>query len=121
MTTVVSGAAGVLIALKRDLDLTDEELARATGAGVRTIRRLLSEDERPKRTRLEERIDDLRTIAEILREAYSAAATRSWLMARNNRAAGVRSADRPTCRERLRGGAGRRRSFRRRRLHLSLT
>ena len=83
MTTVVSGAAGVLIALKRDLDLTDEELARATGAGVRTIRRLLSEDERPKRTRLEERIDDLRTIAEILREVYSAEATRSWLMARN--------------------------------------
>lgn len=83
MTTVVSGAAGVLIALKRDLDLTDDELARATGAGVRTIRRLLSEDERPKRTRLEERIDDLRTIVEILREAYSAEATRSWLMARN--------------------------------------
>jgi len=83
MTTVATGASGVLIAIKQELDLTDEELARATGAGVRTIRRLLSEEERPKRTRLEERIDDLRTIAQILREAYSAAATRSWLMARN--------------------------------------
>lgn len=73
----------MLIAIKRELHLTDEELARATAAGVRTIRRLLSEEDRPKRTRLEERIDDLRTIAQILREAYSAEATRSWLMARN--------------------------------------
>lgn len=83
MTTVTTGAPGVLIAIKLELHLTDEELARATGAGVRTIRRLLSEEDRPKRTRLEERIDDLRTIAQILREAYSAEATRSWLMARN--------------------------------------
>jgi transcriptional regulator with XRE-family HTH domain len=83
MTTVATGAPGVLIAIKRELHLTDEELARATGAGVRTIRRLLSDEDRPKRTRLEERIDDLRTIAQILREAYSAEATRSWLMARN--------------------------------------
>lgn len=83
MTTVATGAPGVLIAIKRELHLTDEELARATGAGVRTIRRLLSEGDRPKRTRLEERIDDLRTVAQILREAYSAEATRSWLMARN--------------------------------------
>jgi hypothetical protein len=83
MATVAAGASGVLIAIKREFHLTDEELARATGAGVRTIRRLLSEEERPKRTRLEERIDDLRTIAQILREAYSAEATRSWLMARN--------------------------------------
>lgn len=98
MTTVVSGAAGVLIVLKRDLELTDEELARATGAGVRTIRRLLSEDERPKRTRLEERIDDLRTIVEILREAYSAEATRSWLVARNR----LLGFDRPI--DRLAGG-----------------
>jgi hypothetical protein len=83
MTIVATGAPGVLIAIKQELHLTDEELARAMGAGLRTIRRLLSEDERPKRTRLEERIDDLRTIVEILREAYSAEATRSWLVARN--------------------------------------
>jgi transcriptional regulator with XRE-family HTH domain len=83
MSTFATGASGVLITIKQELDFTDEELARATGAGVRTIRRLLSEEERPKRTRLEERIDDLRTIAQILREAYSATATRSWLMARN--------------------------------------
>ena len=83
MNTIATGAPGVLAAIKRDVELSDEELARATDAGVRTIRRLLSEAERPKRTRLEERIDDLRAIVGILREAYSAEATRSWLMARN--------------------------------------
>jgi hypothetical protein len=98
MSTVATGASGVLIAIKNDLHLTDEELARATGAGLRTIRRLLSEDERPKRTRLEERIDDLRTIVEILREAYSAEATRSWLVARNR----LLGFDRPI--DRLAGG-----------------
>ena len=98
MTTVVSGAGGVLTAIKRELDLTDQELARATGAGLRTIRRLLSEDERPKRTRLEERIDDLRTIVEIIRQAYSTEATRSWLVARNR----ILGFDRPI--DRLAGG-----------------
>jgi uncharacterized protein (DUF2384 family) len=78
-----AGAPMALAAVKRDLQLTDEELARATGAGVRTVRRLLSEDERPQRTRHEERIDDLRTIVQILRGAYSAETTRSWLFARN--------------------------------------
>ena len=45
MTIVATGASGVQIAIKQEFDLTDEELARATGAGVRTIRRLLSEEE----------------------------------------------------------------------------
>ncbi|MGH2831143.1 MAG: hypothetical protein ACRDK2_00065 [Solirubrobacteraceae bacterium] len=80
---VAVGASDVLVAIKGDIELSDEELARATDAGVRTIRRLLSETERPKKTRLEERIDDLRAIVEILREAYSPQATRSWLIARN--------------------------------------
>lgn len=81
MTTATASMA--LVTVKRDLRLTDEELARAIGAGVRTVRRLLSQEERPRRTRHEEQIDDLRTIVEILRNAYSAETTRSWLFARN--------------------------------------
>lgn len=84
----------MLAAIKRDLDLSDEELARATNAGVRTIRRLLSDADRPKKTRLEESIDDLRAIVELLREAYSGQATRSWLMARNRLLAFDRPIDR---------------------------
>jgi hypothetical protein len=59
---------------------------------------LLSEADRPRRTRHEERIDDLRTIVAILRGAYSPEATRSWLLARNR----LLRFDRPI--DRLAGG-----------------
>jgi hypothetical protein len=93
-STIASAIHGVLATIKRDIDLSDQELARATDAGVRTIRRLLSDAGRPKKTRLEERIDDLRAIVEILRESYSGQATRSWLMARNRLLAFERPIDR---------------------------
>ena len=59
-----------------------------------------------------------RTIAQILREAYSAEATHGWLMAPQSPAR-VRPPDRPARPRRLRSGSRGRRSVRRRRLHLS--
>jgi hypothetical protein len=91
--TAVVGPPGVLVGIKHDLGFTDGDLARATGAGVRTIRRLTSPNA-PRRSRHAERIDDLRTIVEVVREAYSAEATRSWLLGRNRLLAFDRPIDR---------------------------
>jgi hypothetical protein len=63
------------------LALTAEEIATATGADQRTVRRWWNNGSSP--TRYRRQLDDLRAIAEILSETMREEAIGSWLRARN--------------------------------------
>jgi hypothetical protein len=63
------------------LALTAGEIATATGADQRSVRRWWNEDASP--TRYRRQLDDLRAIAEILSATMGEVAIGSWLRARN--------------------------------------
>ncbi|MGB7685472.1 MAG: hypothetical protein WBL45_06770 [Solirubrobacterales bacterium] len=65
----------------RVLSLTAEEIATATGADQRTVRRWWNDGSSP--TRYGRQLDDLRAIAEILSQTMRQEAIGSWLRARN--------------------------------------
>jgi transcriptional regulator with XRE-family HTH domain len=66
----------------RLLTLTAEEIATATGADPRTVRRWWN-DSRSSSTRYRRQLDDLRAIAEILSQTLKENAIGSWLRSRN--------------------------------------
>lgn len=63
------------------LALTAEEIATATGADQRSVRRWWNNGASP--TRYRRQLDDLRAIAEILSQTMREEAIGSWLRARN--------------------------------------
>ncbi|HEV7483971.1 MAG TPA: hypothetical protein VGO13_12820 [Solirubrobacterales bacterium] len=66
---------------RRVLSLTAGEIALATGADQRTVRRWWHDSSSPKRYRRQ--LDDLRAVAEILSVTMGGEAIGSWLRARN--------------------------------------
>lgn len=81
--------ATVLDKLHREIGLTERDIARATGANERSVRRWLGGA--TMQTRSQERIDDLRATVLELSEAMPPNVIVNWLRARN-RALGL---DRP--------------------------
>ena len=65
----------------RVLALTADEIATATGADQRTVRRWWNDGSSP--TRYRRQLDDLRAIAEILAQTMREQAIGSWLRTRN--------------------------------------
>jgi predicted transcriptional regulator len=73
-----------------DLGFTEADIATATGATTRTVRRWLAEDVEDLQARYAQRIDDLRAVVDELEESLTAKGVRRWLHARNRALAGAR-------------------------------
>lgn len=73
--------ATVLERLHLEIGLTERDIARATGANERSVRRWLTGA--PMQARSEERIDNLRAVVLELSEAMPPDAIVNWLRARN--------------------------------------
>lgn len=76
--------------MRREIGLTEADVAIATGADERSVRRWLG-DTRP--IRHERQIDDLRAIVQLLAETLTAEGIRQWLRARNRYLKGERPLD----------------------------
>lgn len=76
--------------LRREVGLTEADVAAATGADERSVRRWLGAT-RP--TRHERQIDDLRSIVQLLAETLTNDGVRQWLRARNRYLKGDRPLD----------------------------
>jgi predicted Abi (CAAX) family protease len=72
------------------MGLTEADLAAATGATTRTVRRWLAEDVEEPQARYAERLDDLRAIVEQLEDSLTPKGIRQWLNARNRYLSGSR-------------------------------
>lgn len=83
LSTLSSDTRAVVRRLRLDLGLTEADLATATGATTRTVRRWLAEDVEDPQARYAQRIDDLRAIVDILEDSLTRKGTRQWLHARN--------------------------------------
>ncbi len=79
--------------MRLNLGLTEGDLATATGASTRTVRRWLAEDVEDPQARYAERIDDLRAIINELEDSLTPKGIRQWLNARNRSLAGARPID----------------------------
>jgi transcriptional regulator with XRE-family HTH domain len=81
--------------LRRETGLTEADLADATGASTRTVRRwLAAEPETAERgPHSAQQIDDLRTIVEELEDSLTPKGIRQWLRARNRYLKGARPID----------------------------
>jgi transcriptional regulator with XRE-family HTH domain len=78
--------------MRREIGLTEADLAAATGVDRRSVRRwLAASPTRP--VRHERRIDDLRAIVEILADGLTENGIRQWLRARNRSLRGERPLD----------------------------
>jgi transcriptional regulator with XRE-family HTH domain len=88
-----SGTRGIVWHLRLDLGLTESDLASATGASTRTVRRWLADDVDQPQARYAQRIDDLRAVIEVLEDSLTPKGIRQWLHARNRLLAGARPID----------------------------
>jgi transcriptional regulator with XRE-family HTH domain len=80
--------------LRRRTKLTEADLADATGASTRSVRRWLKADMREVRApRFTEQIDDLRMIVKELEDSMTAKGIRQWLRARSRYLDGKRPID----------------------------
>ncbi len=78
--------------IRRDVGLTEADVATATGADARSVRRWVAANgTRP--TRHERQIDDLRSIVQLLAETLTAEGVRQWLRARSRYLKGERPLD----------------------------
>ncbi len=78
--------------MRQEVGLTEADIAAATGADTRSVRRWTAE--RPSRpVRHERQIDDLRAIVEVLADSLTEAGVRQWLRARNRSLKGERPLD----------------------------
>jgi transcriptional regulator with XRE-family HTH domain len=75
--------------LRREMGLTERDLATATGASDRTVRRWLGGDTTPQQ-RHGERLDDLKVIVEELSDSLTAKGVKQWLHGRNRHLKGDR-------------------------------
>ena len=67
--------------LRREVGLTEVDLADGTGASTRTVRRwIVSTRPQPEHA---QRIDDLKTIVDVLQDSLTPKGIRQWLRARN--------------------------------------
>jgi hypothetical protein len=66
--------------MRREIGLTEADVAAATGADERSVRRWLV---RTRPVRHERQIDDLRAIVQVLTETLTTDGIRQWLRARN--------------------------------------
>jgi hypothetical protein len=88
----VQDATEAVRLIRRDVGLTEADLATATGADTRSVRRWTAA--RPTRpARHERQIDDLRAIVAILAETLTPQGIRQWLRARNRHLRGERPLD----------------------------
>lgn len=76
--------------MRREIGLTEADVAAATGADERSVRRWLGQT-RP--IRHERQIDDLRAIVQVLAETLTTDGIRQWLRARNRLLKGERPLD----------------------------
>jgi hypothetical protein len=80
--------------LRRNTKLTEADLADATGASTRTVRRWLAADtDQARDPHAAQQIDDLRMIVQELEESLTAKGIRQWLRARNRQLDGGRPID----------------------------
>jgi hypothetical protein len=89
-TLVSANPRDIVRYLRLDLGLTEADLAAATGATTRTVRRWLAEDVEDPQTRYADRLDDLRTVIEHLEDSLTPNGIRRWLRARNRHLKGSR-------------------------------
>jgi transcriptional regulator with XRE-family HTH domain len=78
--------------LRREMGLTEGDLATATGATDRTVRRWLAGT--TPQHRHDEHLDDLKAIVEELSDSLTAKGVRQWLHGRNRLLDGDRPIDR---------------------------
>ena len=71
-----------VLATLRSIGLSESDIARATGANVRTVRRWSSGEAQPQ-PEYAERLDDLRTVVAELGTALPPEAITAWLRGRN--------------------------------------
>jgi transcriptional regulator with XRE-family HTH domain len=91
--TTLSDASSSVRHIRREIGLTEADLALATGTDARTARRWLAGEVSPQR-RNKERIDDLRAIVEELEDSLTPKGIRQWLRARNRVLDGERPIER---------------------------
>jgi transcriptional regulator with XRE-family HTH domain len=87
-----TGAVESVRYLRREVGLTETDLADGTGAAVRTVRRWAQDRTEPQR-RYQPRIDDLRAVVEILDETLTSKGIAQWLRSRNRYLDGDRPID----------------------------
>jgi transcriptional regulator with XRE-family HTH domain len=80
---VAIGADESVRYLRRQVGMTEVDLADGTGASTRTVRRWLASDATTPQRRFATQLDDLRTIAKTLEESLTHKGIRQWLRARN--------------------------------------
>jgi transcriptional regulator with XRE-family HTH domain len=78
--------------LRREMGLTEKDLAAATGAADRTVRRWLAGT--TPQHRHAEHLDDLNTVVEELADSLTAKGVRQWLHGRNRLLDGDRPIER---------------------------
>jgi len=76
--------------LRHSLHLTENDLADATGASTRTVRRWSGAEAELSAPRYAERIDDLHAVVAELEDSLTAKGIRQWLRARNRSLSGAR-------------------------------
>jgi transcriptional regulator with XRE-family HTH domain len=80
--------------LRREIKLSEGDLAEGTGASTRTVRRWAKAQTAARQdTRYERQIDDLRMIVSELEDSLTAKGIRQWLLARNRYLKGDRPID----------------------------
>ena len=79
--------------LRREVKLTEVDLADGTGASPRTVRRWLAPNPSQPQDRYETLIDDMRVIVETLSGSLTNKGIRQWLRARNRNLEGARPID----------------------------
>jgi hypothetical protein len=81
---VLAHSRDIVRYLRLDLELTEADLATATGATTRTVRRWLAEDVEDPQARYADRLDDLRMVIEHLDGfGLPQEGIRNWLRWRN--------------------------------------
>lgn len=88
-----STAREVAQRLRSGVGLTEADLATATGASTRTVRRWLADDAGGPQARYAARIDDLRIIVDELQDSLTSKGIRQWLHARSRYLQGARPID----------------------------
>ena len=79
--------------LRREIGMTEVDLADGTGASTRTVRRWIAAQATQPQARHARQIDDLKTIVDELEDSLTPKGIRQWLRARNRYLDGARPID----------------------------